>query len=249
MKITILCNDLAKSGFFAEHGLSLLIDDETIFDTGTSDVAVKNAEKLGVNFSKVKRIFISHGHYDHIGGLPNILAKTGKVDLYLHKKAIMPKYSGERFAGFSYKWKDIEKMANVHLLDGDTDADGFTILNDVQTVEENIDPNFKVNGRHDLFEDEINLIKDEILITGCAHRGIENIFQKAIEKHEIKMIIGGFHLINADIQRIKSISRLFADHDVKIVPLHCTGNVATDIFKETLGEKCLLKVAGDTFSE
>ncbi len=246
MKMIILCNDVAKIGFSSEHGFSLLIDDETIFDTGSTDVAVKNAEKLGIDFSKIKRVFISHGHYDHIGGLPYMLEKTGKIDLYLHKKAIIPKYSGDRFAGFSYKWSDIEKMANIHFIDGDTNIDGFTILNDVQTVEKNIDPNFKVNGHHDLFEDEISLVKDGIIITGCSHRGIENIFQKAIENYQIKMVIGGFHLINADIQRIKNISGLFARYNVEVVPLHCTGKIATDIFKETLGDKCILKMAGDT---
>lgn len=243
MKVTILCNDIARPGLFAEHGLSLLIDDETLFDTGTSDVAVKNAEKLGIDLSKVKRVFISHGHYDHIGGLPYMLAKTGKIDLYLHKKALVPKYSGNRFAGFSYQWKDIEKIANVHILDGNAVIDTFTILNDVPTIEENIDPNFKVNGHHDLFEDEMNLIKDGVLITGCAHRGIENIFAKADKVHTI---IGGFHLLNSSIQRINEISKLFKTKGVEVVPLHCTGKMATDILKETLGEKCLIKMAGDT---
>jgi 7,8-dihydropterin-6-yl-methyl-4-(beta-D-ribofuranosyl)aminobenzene 5'-phosphate synthase len=248
MKITILCNDIAKSGFASEHGLSLLIDEETIFDTGMTDVAVKNADKLGLSLAGVKRIFISHGHYDHIGGLPYILDKTGRVDLYLQRKALIPKYSGDRFTGFSYNWDEIEKKVNVHLLDGDANVDGFSIINDVPTVEENIDANFKANGVHDLFEDEMNLFKDGILITGCAHRGIENIFQKALEKYRVNTIIGGFHLINVDIRRIKSISKLFEDHNVNVVPLHCTGETATKVFKDSLGQRCILKMAGDKIS-
>ncbi len=245
MEIAILCNDVAKSGFFCEHGISLLIDEETIFDTGTTDVAVKNADELGIKLNRVKRIFISHGHYDHLGGLPYILKRTGKVDLYIQKKALIPKYSGNRFTGAPYEWKKIEEMACVHLLEGNAQIDGFELINDVPTVEENIDKNFLVDGVHDLFEDEMNLFRDGILITGCAHRGIENILGKALEAHDVKTVIGGFHLKDSDFSRIKNVLDAFKRSGVEVVPLHCTGEKAIGFFKNQLEDKCIIANAGD----
>ncbi len=245
MKITILCNDSAKDGFFSEHGLSLLIDNETIFDTGSTDIAVKNAEKLGINFKRVKRIFVSHGHYDHMGGLLYLLRKTGEVDLYIHRKALIPKYSETRFAGPSYNWKDVEKMSRVHLLDGDTVIDDFEIINKVRTNPDIIDKRFKINGIQDTFEDEINLFKDGVLLTGCAHRGIEYILEEASRRHGVHSVVGGFHLKDSSTLRIEKVALEFQKHGVKVVPLHCTGKTAVKIFERVLGEKCILKNAGD----
>ncbi|MCB1223176.1 MAG: MBL fold metallo-hydrolase, partial [Mesotoga sp.] len=70
MKITVLCNDKGLEGFKSEHGISFFIElngKKFLFDTGSTDVAVKNAEKLGIDLSEVESIIISHGHYDHLG--------------------------------------------------------------------------------------------------------------------------------------------------------------------------------------
>ncbi len=245
MKIAVLCNDEAKEGFLSEHGLSLLIDEETLFDTGTTTVAVSNAEKLGIDLGKVKRVIISHGHYDHGGGLVKVLEQTGKIDVYLHKKALLPKYSGSRFAGFPYAWETVEKMANVHLIEGDTEIDGFYVLNDVKTEEKNIDKAFLVNGKHDLFEDELNLYTRGTLITGCAHRGIDNILKAAEKGYEVRNVIGGFHLKDSSDERIEEVIDILTSYNVRVFPMHCTGQRAMKMMKEKLGEKCLLVKAGD----
>lgn len=246
MKIMVLCNDIAKDGFFREHGLSLLIDEETLFDTGTSDVALKNAHKLGVNLSRVKRIFISHGHYDHAGGLIYLLKEMPNVDLYIHKKAIIPKYSEQRFAGIPYDWKEIEEKAHVHFVEGNMEVDGFKIINNVPTVEKNIDSRFLIEGKHDLFEDELNLYKNGILITGCAHRGIDNIAKKARESFPVSVVMGGFHLKDSSIERIEEVLEFFQRYKVKIVPLHCTGEMAINLFKDKMKDKCVIVKAGES---
>ncbi len=246
MKISILCDDVAKSGFLSEHGLSLLIDDAVVFDTGSSDVAIKNAEKLRVNLGHVKKIIISHGHYDHMGGLLHFLKNTGQVDVYIHQKALIPKYSGSRFAGPPYNWEDVEKISNVHLLNGDTKVDDFDLINEIKTDPAIIDKHFNVNGVQDTFEDEINLFKDGVLITGCAHRGIEYILEEVRKTHTVHTVIGGFHLKDAAFYRIEMITKKFQEYKLKVVPLHCTGELAIEFFKKKLKEKCILKKAGDT---
>ncbi len=245
MKIAVLCNDEAREGFFSEHGLSLLIDEETLFDTGTSDVAVINAEKMGVDLGKVKRVIISHGHYDHGGGLIKILERTGRIDVYLHEKALLPKYSGSRFAGFPYEWRIAEKMADVHLIKGDTEIDGFYVLNNVETQEEKIDRAFLVNGKHDLFEDELNLYTRGTLVTGCAHRGIDNILKAAEKGYEVRNVVGGFHLKDSSDERIEEVIETLLNYNVRVFPMHCTGQRAMAIMKERLGEKCVLPKSGD----
>ncbi len=76
-KITVLCDDRLSPPLFSEHGFSILIEREGevfLFDTGTSDVFIRNANILGKDLSKVENIIISHGHYDHTGGLKKSFA-------------------------------------------------------------------------------------------------------------------------------------------------------------------------------
>ena len=78
MKVIVLCNDKSLEGFENEHGLSILVEigeEYYLFDTGSSDVAIRNAEKLNIDLSKITAIVISHTHYDHIGGLGEFLKK------------------------------------------------------------------------------------------------------------------------------------------------------------------------------
>jgi len=242
MDIKILCNDEAKENFFSEHGFSILIDNKILFDTGQTNVVVKNAKKLGVNLDEIEKIFISHGHYDHVGGL-KYLKDITSASIFIHKKAIIPKFSGTRFAGAPFDWKTLK--SKLIFLENDKYIDNIYVLNSVPTCEDLIDEKFLINGKHDLFNDEINLIINNVLFTGCAHRGIENILKKAMEFQEIQFVIGGFHLINASIERIQKIINLFKIYDVCVMPLHCTGEKAMSLMKKELGNKCIILKAGD----
>lgn len=248
MKVTILCNDISKEGFLAEHGLSLLIDEETLFDTGQINATYENAKRLNVDFSKIERIFISHGHYDHIGGLTRIIKYMNKPKLYIYRKALVPKYSGKKYVGFSGDWTEIERLAEIVFIDHQTHIDGFEIISKMNTDVSIIDDKFTVGEEKDTFDDELNLFKDGVLFTGCAHRGVEYIFQEALNRgYDVRAIVGGFHLIDASQERIVKIAELFKKHNVKVIPLHCSGERATEVFKSYLGNNCLICKAGDSF--
>ena len=95
IKITTLVNNSASDGLRSEHGLSFWIEFESrhiLFDTGQSDIIVKNAKLLDINLADTEAILLSHGHYDHTGGIPAVVNIARKVDIYLHPEALKPKF-------------------------------------------------------------------------------------------------------------------------------------------------------------
>ncbi|WP_448378170.1 MBL fold metallo-hydrolase [Fervidobacterium sp.] len=238
--LTILCDDTLQPPLHSEHGFSLLVEKTgeptALFDTGTTDVFIKNASILGKDLTKVEHIVISHGHYDHAGGLKYLTTLGKKIKVYLRKDAFLPKHSDERFTGID--WEVIK------------DAFEFVIVKDkiikitnsiyafgpawIRNKFEEPDPNFQIikhNERvRDFFEEELNLVIDEddgiILITGCAHRGIINIVLDALELFDkkIKLLIGGFHLYKSSEEKIEKVASILKSLPIEqVIPLHCSG--------------------------
>ena len=99
MKITALAENVSTTeDLGSEHGLSLFIETEAhklLFDTGQGSLFAENAVKLGVDLKQVERCVISHGHYDHTGGLYPFLSINSKAKVYIKKEAFISKYKGE----------------------------------------------------------------------------------------------------------------------------------------------------------
>lgn len=261
LKITILAeNTVYQSGLMAEHGLSLFLEyngKKYLFDTGQGMVLEDNAEKLDIDLKNLDGLFLSHGHYDHTGGLKKLLEINPEIKVYAHPAAFAEKYSQKEkiyFAGYDGKKPEnfisVEnklEIAEDLFLTGEITAENDDYLNKKFKV--------KKNGEFvtDRFLDDISLYLETaeglIIILGCSHKGVENIIKNIIELSsckKIKAVIGGMHLKNASEEKINSKAEFFAELDIdNIYPIHCTGRKAQFIFQKKLSDKVKLAGVGD----
>ena len=206
MKITILCENLVgKLVGSGEHGFSAFIEmneGNYLFDTGSGPSIVANSLVFNKDIRSVKKIFLSHGHFDHSGGLPEVLKLRSKVDVHIHPHVFLDriavhKENGEekkRFVGIPYKKVYLESLGANFILNSDfiEVEKGIFLTGEVprKTLFEKSDPRLfsEINGKiaPDIFLDDQSLILDTekglILILGCAHSGMINIIHHVIRK-------------------------------------------------------------------
>ncbi|MGJ8454462.1 MBL fold metallo-hydrolase [Pseudothermotoga sp. U03pept] len=244
-ELTVLCNDELERPLFAEHGFSLLIEKPgepaTLFDTASTDLFIKNAKLLGKDLSKVENVVISHGHYDHAGGLKHLSAFAKNFKVFVREEIFLPKYSDERFAGV--EWSTVRDLFDfVTVTERVVQISSSVYLFgpvEMKNDFEEPDSHFYIlkDGRkvRDFFDEELNLVIDEedgiILITGCAHRGIVNIVEEALQifDKKIKLLLGGFHLYKAPPEKIEKVVEKLSSYKIdRILPYHCTGQLASE---------------------
>ena len=252
-KITVLCENsvvVPAPPLIGEHGFSCLIESEdaTRFDTGQGFGIVNNMQKMGKHFDAIRRIVLSHGHFDHTGGLLAVLqSRKEKTPVYVHpdafndKKAVIPLPQNpiELPIGMRASKDEYEKAgAQFNLINGFVKiTDSISTLSDVKRPTDwktwDVRLKQKINGeiKDDPFTDDLSLFinteSGPVVLLGCAHAGIVEILDDLSEKtgyREFHAVIGGTHLENAPEEYVALAMKTLKKYNVeKIAVSHCTG--------------------------
>ena len=268
MKLTVLTDDNITTSrrLLAEHGLCFYIEDDgkkILFDTGYSDVFIKNAISLGINLLDLDYIVLSHGHYDHTWGLTHYLAfymsavaqkqKVKKPTIVTHPDTFLEKFEeGHSEIGCLLSTEKLKK--NFDIVTTKTPyklTKNLFFLGEIPRLNnfEATESMYKIlrNGYYEddyLTEDSALAHKSDngvSVITGCSHSGICNIVERsknACNENKIDAIIGGFHLIDTPKEKMTKIVNYLRVQSIKnLYPCHCTDFSAKAELVSELGAK------------
>jgi 7,8-dihydropterin-6-yl-methyl-4-(beta-D-ribofuranosyl)aminobenzene 5'-phosphate synthase len=217
----------------AEHGLSMFFEYEGkrfLFDCGSSGIFARNAERLGIGLNDIDFVVFSHGHWDHTGGF-KALNLPEKTRIVAHPDFLKTRRSGKNgLEGFEFSKEKMVLTKRPKRL-----TENVWFLGEIPVKEE----------RDYLFDDSAMAIKkgnEAIVLSGCAHSGIENIVKYAsrLLSPERITIIGGFHMWNFSEEKTRDVIKVLKENHVQIVyPGHCTGEKAEQELLESFKGKVL----------
>ncbi|MBM4444043.1 MAG: MBL fold metallo-hydrolase [Chloroflexi bacterium] len=257
-------------GLLAEWGLSILMETEGItvlLDAGASVSAVHNGDILGIDWPRIHAIVLSHGHYDHTGGLRQVLTRINRtVKVVAHPGIFEAKYiqvfkdETPGGIGMPHDRQELERLGAVFQitrepvwLSKDVVTSGeIPMITDYEAI----DPGMYVekNGAilpDPLADDQALFIKTDeglVVVLGCAHRGAINTLrhaQKVTGVQPIHTVVGGMHLIRAsEVQLELTIAELKGMGVQRLGVCHCTGMPASVRLAQELGQSLLFNAAG-----
>lgn len=271
IRITTLSENTAGMGdFLAEWGLSILVETDEVnvlLDTGTTISASYNADTLGIDLSKIDKIVLSHGHFDHTGGLREVLRRMRKkeIEIIAHPDALAAKYSrhkgkADKYIGIPFQRQELESLGAIFNLTTESVriTDNIMTTGEVPMITdyEEIEPSLFVKGDagwqpDKLLDDKAIIVNTElglVIVLGCAHRGIINTIYHAQQLTGIKAIhtvLGGSHLINASEGRLWATIAALKDFGVQRLGLcHCTGLPVVALMAQEFGDRFFFNNAG-----
>lgn len=267
--VNLMENTDGGNGCLSEHGLSFYVETnkhKLVVDTGATDAFLKNAERLGIDLTEVDTLVLSHGHYDHSGGILSFAAINPSAKIYLQKTAGGAYYSirenGPVYIGID---KRILELPQVEFVGSEKRPDEELFLFSGVTGKQFWPVgNYRLKEKsgetllQDTFAHEQCLVVEaegkRILMSGCAHNGILNILERYRDFYgeEPDAVISGFHMMKQEdytteeLAVIKETAHRLGKMKTKFFTGHCTGMPAYEVMKEIMGDKLCYVHSGET---
>lgn len=270
MRIINLVEDTKGNHCLNEHGLSFYIETDRhklLLDSGATDMFMHNADLLGIDLTQTDTFILSHGHYDHAGGLTAFAASNPKAVIYLKDTVDGDYYhiapQSERYIGIDKRIMDLPQIIRVQ---GDLEIDEGLFLftgfsGQRYPAWSNRELKQKTGGvyiQDDFSHEQCLVIRQgerRTLLSGCAHNGILSILDRYYQLFGAypQTVISGFHMMKKDdytpeeADYIRQTARELLQTKALFYTGHCTGRKAFDIMKEIMGDQLLAFHSGSQF--
>lgn len=252
----------------AGHGFALLVRTRVgafMLDAGDSVETWENADALGIDLAEITALVLSHGHYDHTNGLPELLERLGGLMIVAHPAVFETRLAARPEAslliGPPASREELESMGAILQLSADpvTVAPGVTTTGEVRRISDlaPVTPSLQVERDGKVIEDDFvddlsvlaGLDDGDVLLTGCAHAGLVNIVARCeeIAGRCPTAVAGGTHLREESEERIGRVADELARRGVRqIIPMHCSGERGADLLEKHFDGEVLRAGVGDT---
>ncbi len=263
--LTLVENTSGNEHCIAEHGLCIYIETEKhylLLDSGQTDALIHNSEMLGIDLGKIDTVILSHGHYDHSGGIIPFCRINDSARIIMQKKAAEPHYNGDKYIGID---PSVIKLNNTVIIEGNMRLDDelflFSGISGRRCFPQG---NKKLmclkNGKRvpDDFSHEQCLVitqgSKNWLLSGCAHNGILNILDRYYEifGNSPDYVVSGFHLMKRDGEYtseekdvILQTAEELSETNTVFFSGHCTGIPAFEMMKEIMGDQLIALHTGE----
>jgi len=255
-------NTVTQEELRAEHGLSVLIETpygQILWDTGQSPLFIENARKMGIQIENISCIALSHGHYDHTGGLSAILVLNPRIKVYGHPDIFVQRFTRNRSSVQSVRpigspiVKEIVQLKCQSLELNRQPSEivpGVFLTGEIPRIIEYEDTggdfflDIACTKNDPIIDDQALYIESSqgiVVLLGCAHSGVVNTLNhvsKLTRQEKIFAVLGGTHLFGASKERLDATAEAFSRYDVQVIgPCHCTGLKAITYLKSQFPER------------